>query len=64
MGQKPKHPKEMGNGQFKSEGGLELYTIVFGLIGRVGRLEGGFVIVIVLLTAILGLLGVILERLG
>ena len=39
---KPKHPhpKEMeGNGSFTSEGGLEVYKLLWGFQGRVTRLE-------------------------
>ena len=50
---KPKHPKEMGNGQFGSEGGFEMYKLIYGLAGRVGRLEGAYAVMILLLGAIL-----------
>ena len=50
---KKKHPKEMTNGEFQTSGGLEVYKLLWGLQGRVGRLEGGFVLIILLLGAIL-----------
>ena len=49
---KAKHPSEV-NGGFNSTGGEELYNLLWGLQGRVSKLEGGFVIVIVLLAAVL-----------
>ena len=51
--EKRKHPKEMTNGEFSTTGGLEVYKLLWGLQGRVGRLEGGFTLVILLLGAIL-----------
>ena len=49
---KPKHPSEV-NGGFNTVGGRELYNLLWGLQGRVSKLEGGFVIIIVLLAAVL-----------
>ncbi len=49
---KPKHPDEV-NGGFASEGGLEMYRLLWGLQGRVGRLEGIMVLVPVLLGVII-----------
>lgn len=34
------HPKDMTNGEFSSTGGLEIYKLLWGIQGRVGRLEG------------------------
>ena len=59
---KHKHPKEMTNGDFNSSGGLEIYKLLWGLQGRVGRLEGGFAIGVVLLATIVGLLVKILVE--
>lgn len=55
MKRQPKHPnpKEMTNGEFATSGGLEVYKLLWGLQGRVGRLEGGFALIILLLGAIL-----------
>lgn len=57
------HPDEMGNGEFQSSGGLISYQLLYDLIGRVGRLEGGFAIVVMMLVAILGLLATIVTLL-
>lgn len=64
MPKRPKHPHpdEMGNGEFSTAGGLKTYEVLYDLIGRVGRLEGGFVVIIALLAAILGLLGTLLVK--
>ena len=42
MKKEPKHPhpKDMGNGEFSSTGGLEVYKLLWGLQGRLGRVEG------------------------
>ena len=38
---KTPHPSEVeGNGHFTSDGGLDIYKLLWGLQGRVGRLEG------------------------
>jgi len=51
---KPPHPDEVeNNGHFPNKGGFEIYKLLYGLQGRVSKLEGGFVLVILLLGAIL-----------
>ena len=61
---KTPHPSEVeGNGHFTSDGGLDIYKLLWGLQGRVGRLEGGFAVGFVLLGTIIGLLVKILVEL-
>lgn len=50
------HPRELSNGDFISKGGLELYKLVYGLNGRIGRAEGSIVVLV-------GAQGVIIARL-
>jgi hypothetical protein len=51
---RPQHPHpDKINGEFQSEGGRHIYSLLWGLTGRVGRLEGGFLILTLLLGAIL-----------
>ena len=59
--QKHKAPDEMNGADFATPGGKETHSIVYDLSGRVGRLEGGFVIVVMLLTVVLAMLGLILK---
>lgn len=60
---KKKHrsPDEMNGDDFTSPGGKEVHSIVYDLSGRVGRLEGGFVIITLVLGVILALLGLVLK---
>lgn len=58
---KHKSPGEMNGEDFSSPGGKEVHSIVYDLSGRVGRLEGGFLIITIVLCAILGLLGLVLK---
>lgn len=38
---KTPHPKDVeNNGHFNTKGGFEIYKLLYGLQGRVGRLEG------------------------
>ena len=53
MLKKHPHPKDMTNGEFATIGGLEGYKLLYALQGRVGRLEGGVALGIILLGAIL-----------
>jgi len=48
------HPKKMGNGQFNSQGGLEVYKLLWGLQGQVGRTEGMIAFLALSQGAILG----------
>lgn len=58
MAKKPKLPKTPhpsdANGDFASKGGENIYTLLWGLQGRVSRLEAGFAIIILLLGTVLG----------
>ena len=47
------HPDKMTNGEFQSEGGLEIYKLLFGLQGRVGKLEAAVGFLVLLMGAIL-----------
>lgn len=47
------HPKEMTNGEFTTKGGLEVYKLLWGLQGRVGRLEASVGFLMLLMGAIL-----------
>jgi len=58
---KHKNPDEMNGDEFSSPGGKEVHSIVYDLSGRLGRLEGGFVIISLVLCAILALLGLVLK---
>ena len=49
------HPKDMDNGQFDTSGGLEIYKLLWGLQGRMGRTEG-------ILAIVAGTQGIILAR--
>jgi len=48
------HPKEMENGEFTTVGGLEVYKLLWGLQGRVGRAEGMIAFLASSQVAILG----------
>ena len=50
---KPKHPKDMGNGHFNTQGGLDIYKLLWGLQGRMSRVEAGWGFNSLLLAAIL-----------
>ncbi len=50
---KPKHPSEVNGDSFQSPGGKNLYDMMYGIHGRVSRLEAGGAIVLLLLGVIL-----------
>ena len=52
-----------GNGYFTSDGGFSIYSLLWNLQGRMGRVEGIVAIGAVLIGAILGLLVKILMML-
>lgn len=58
---KHKSPDEMNGDDFSSPGGKVVHSIVYDLSGRLGRLEGGFVVISLVLCAILALLGLVLK---
>jgi len=51
---KRKHPDEMTNGEFTTEGGLEVYKLLWGLQGRLGRAEASIAFLTATQVAILG----------
>lgn len=51
---KTKHPKDMENGEFATQGGLEVYKLLWGLQGRLGRAEGIIAVLTASQVAILG----------
>jgi hypothetical protein len=64
MKKKPKHPhphpNRLTNGEFQSSGGLISYQVLYDLVGRVGRLEGGVAIILALMSIILALMSIVL----
>ena len=51
---KTPHPSEVeGNGHFTSDGGLDIYKLLWGLQGRMSRVEAGWAFNSLLLAAIL-----------
>ena len=61
---KTPHPSEVeGNGHFQSDGGFSIYSLLWNLQGRMGRVEGIVAIGALLIASILGLLVKILLML-
>jgi len=47
------HPDELTNGEFTTEGGKRTYDLLYDMNRRVGRLEGTFALIIVMMGFIL-----------
>jgi len=58
----PPHPNDVNGDHFTTPGGKHIYDLVWGIHGRVSRLEAEFRIVMALLLLIVGLLFAVVGK--